>query len=536
MKQLRCAIYTRKSSEEGLDQEYNSLDAQRDAGEAYIVSQKGEGWTASASRYDDGGWSGGSMERPGLKRLLADIEAGRVDVVVVYKVDRLTRSLSDFARMVELFDKRSVSFVSVTQAFNTTSSMGRLTLNVLLSFAQFEREVTGERIRDKIAASKARGIWMGGYPPLGYDPRDRSLVVNEPEAELVRHIFRRYLELKSVQALMRELADEGVHSKRWTSSAGNVRGGSPIGRGALIHLLRNRLYLGQIVHKELCHPGQHAGIIDEELFEAVQASMAGRTALRQIRTGTRAALAGILFDASGKRMSPIHARNRHGQSYRYYVSSSLLTGTRGGDPSRRISGPAIEEALLTRLRQWSGRATAGLQELCSLVRRIDVHDDHIDVIISMPELEDWSSRIIDPDRWDIENRMLKVRSALKLKVRGGRTFAIEAARSPARRRPDRALLAGLKRAHAELHSRGIDMMERGSSLAEAKGVEDPYLRKLTSLAFLAPDIQQAIVSGQQPAELTLAGLLSTRLPVGWDAQRELLGFSLGSPDSPLQGT
>jgi DNA invertase Pin-like site-specific DNA recombinase len=524
-KRLRCAIYTRKSSEEGLDQEYNSLDAQRDACEAYIISQKGEGWTASAKRYDDGGWSGGSMERPGLKALLADIEAGHVEVIVVYKVDRLTRSLSDFARMVELLDRREVSFVSVTQAFNTTSSMGRLTLNVLLSFAQFEREVTGERIRDKIAASKARGMWMGGYPPLGYDPKDRSLVVNEGEAELVRHIFSRYLQLGSVHALTRELASRGVLSKRWTSGAGHVRGGTQFSRGAIFHLLRNRIYLGEIVHKGNSHPGQHARILDRALFDAVQEKLSRGVGTRKARTSARAPLSGLIFDAQGNRMSPVHTRNRHGRSYRYYVSAPLLTGgsTEGGT-LRRVSAPAIEEALLARMRQWTGRSDAVFSTLRSFISRVTVHDDHILVDLSMPDLETWTANILQPDRCTLEGGALRIRSPLKLCVRGGKTFA-EGDHQKVRRHPDRALVAGLKRAHAELRVRGISIGERTAVSEAAKGIDDPYLRKLAKLAFLAPDIQQAILSGSQPAGMSLAQLLSTRVPLDWALQRQLLGFA-----------
>src|SRR4051794_39117267 len=256
----RCAIYTRKSSEEGLEQDFNSLDAQREACEAFVRSQKGAGWVALPTMYDDGGLSGGTLQRPALRRLLADIAAGRVDTVVVYKVDRLTRSLADFAKIVEAFDAKGVAFVSVTQQFNTTSSMGRLTLNMLLSFAQFEREVTGERIRDKIAASKQKGMWMGGYPPLGYDVQDRKLVVNASEAEQVRHIFRRYAELKSVRALKEELDATGIVSK---SRMGTQQpGGKPIARGALYHMLQNRLYRGEITHKGAAYPGQHEAIVD----------------------------------------------------------------------------------------------------------------------------------------------------------------------------------------------------------------------------------------------------------------------------------
>ena len=273
---LRCAIYTRKSSEDGLEQDFNSLDAQREACEAYITSQKQEGWRLLPELYDDGGFSGATMERPALKRLLADVGQGRIDVVVVYKVDRLTRSLSDFARIVDIFDGKGASFVSVTQAFNTTTSMGRLTLNVLLSFAQFEREVTGERIRDKIAASKKKGMWMGGNPPLGYDCENRKLIVNDAEADTVRHIFRRYLATGSVRLLKNQLDTEGITSKVRTASDGSIFGGKPLARGALYLLLQNRIYRGEIVHKDRSYPGQHDPIVDQELWDAVQANRSRR--------------------------------------------------------------------------------------------------------------------------------------------------------------------------------------------------------------------------------------------------------------------
>ena len=273
MNPLRCAVYTRKSTEDGLEQEFNSLDAQREACEAYILSQRHEGWTLVPNRYDDGGFSGGSMQRPGLKLLLADIEAGLVDVIVVYKVDRLTRSLADFAKIVEQLDAKQASFVSVTQAFNTTTSMGRLTLNVLLSFAQFEREVTGERIRDKIAASKKKGIWMGGPVPLGYEVIDRKLVAVPEEAERVRRIMRRYLEVRSVPALIGVLHREGIVTKVQQRTSGPHRGGVPFGRGSLFHLLKNPIYRGKIVHKDQVYEGEHEAIVDEELWDAVQAQL-----------------------------------------------------------------------------------------------------------------------------------------------------------------------------------------------------------------------------------------------------------------------
>ncbi len=308
----RCAIYTRKSSEEGLEQDFNSLDAQREACEAFIASQKREGWSPVGEMYDDGGFSGATIERPAFQRLLKDVGAGRIDVVVVYKVDRLTRSLSDFAKIVDIFDQHAVSFVSVTQQFNTTSSMGRLTLNILLSFAQFEREVTGERIRDKIAASKKKGMWMGGLPSLGYDVKDRKLIVNETEAETVRHIFRRYVELKSVRELKQDLDSAGVVSKVRTASDGSPYGGQPLARGALYLMLQNRIYCGEVVHKGKSYPGEHEPIINEAHWNDVQAILSkNRVDRANGKSGNGPSLlTGILFDAQGGRMSPTHATKK----------------------------------------------------------------------------------------------------------------------------------------------------------------------------------------------------------------------------------
>jgi site-specific DNA recombinase len=335
----RCAIYTRKSSDEGLEQHFNSLDAQREACEAYVLSQAGEGWSALAARYDDGGYSGGTMERPALQSLLADIGRGLVDVVVVYKIDRLTRSLPDFARIVERFDAKEVSFVSVTQAFNTTSSMGRLTLNVLLSFAQFEREVTGERIRDKIAASKAKGLWMGGLAPIGYDlPTNgtRVLEVNEAEAATVRHIFERYLAVGSVHRVLEELERDGIRSKRRVSAKGKVTGDQSFSRGAMFHLLQNRVYVGEIVHKGRCHAGQHAGIVEPSTFERVQVKLTRQQGERRIRRTASSPLAGKLFDAHGNRLTPTHSRNPRGRTYRYYVPARLQRGCKSTGESTRF--------------------------------------------------------------------------------------------------------------------------------------------------------------------------------------------------------
>jgi len=300
----RCAIYTRKSSDEGLDQDFNSLDAQREACAAYIASQKHEGWRALPDRYDDGGFSGGNLDRPGQLRLLSDIKARRVDVIVVYRVDRLTRSLADFAKIVEVLDAQGVSFVAVTQQFNTTTSMGRLTLNVLLSFAQFEREIAGERIRDKIAASKAKGMWMGGNVPLGYDTRDRSLVINPDEATKVCLIFARYLELQSVHLLADELRTKGIRSHRRMTQDGRLIGGHPISRGHLYVLLRNPIYIGRVVHKGASYPGLQEPIIDQSLWDRVQALLDGNRVLdrRKVRSRMPSPLAGLVFDSAGERL------------------------------------------------------------------------------------------------------------------------------------------------------------------------------------------------------------------------------------------
>ncbi|GHU13494.1 hypothetical protein AGMMS50225_23590 [Betaproteobacteria bacterium] len=316
----RCAVYTRKSTDEGLDQEYNSLEAQRDSGLAFIASQRHEGWIAVAEGYDDGGFSGGNIERPALKRLMVDIEAGRIDTVVVYKIDRLTRSLADFAKLVEVFDRNGVSFVSVTQQFNTTTSMGRLTLNILLSFAQFEREVTGERIRDKIAASKAKGMWMGGPPPLGYDVIERKLIVNAREAALVCDIFRRYAEHGSAARLVRELAVEGHTTKAWVTQTGREHAGRSIDQQYLFTLLRNRIYLGEIRNHDIWYPAQHQAIVSQELWDGALAFIERRKqAPREHRAKHPALLAGLLFAPDGQRMLHSFVKKKNGRQYRYYV-------------------------------------------------------------------------------------------------------------------------------------------------------------------------------------------------------------------------
>jgi DNA invertase Pin-like site-specific DNA recombinase len=341
VRKLRCAVYTRKSSEEGLEQEFNSLDAQREACEAYITSQKPEGWLLVPDRYDDGGISGATLDRPALQRLLADIEAQRVDVVVVYKIDRLSRSLMDFAKLVEVFDRNNVTFVSVTQSFNTTTSMGRLTLNILLSFAQFEREVIGERIRDKFAASRKKGMWMGGFVPLGYDVNDRKLVVNDGEASTVRMIFERFTKIGSTTTLVNALRAEGITGKR----------GKLVDKGYLYKLLNNRVYVGQAVHKGTSYPGEHKAIISQELWDKVHNILCDSPRRRAARTRaqTPALLKGLIFGPTGCAMSPTHTR-KGGRLYRYYVSQSVLKHSSDACPVRRVPADAIETAVVDQLR------------------------------------------------------------------------------------------------------------------------------------------------------------------------------------------
>jgi site-specific DNA recombinase len=341
VRKLRCAVYTRKSREEGLEQEFNSLDAQRQACQDYIASQKHEGWVLVPDRYDDGGISAATLDRPALQRLLADIEAHRVDVVVVYKIDRLSRALMDFAKLVEVFDRNNVTFVSVTQSFNTTTSMGRLTLNILLSFAQFEREVIGERIRDKFAASRKKGMWMGGFVPLGYDVKDRKLVVNEAEAKRVRMIFGRFVKIGSATALVRALREEGIRGKQ----------GKLVDKGYVYKLLNNRVYVGEAVHKGTAYPGEHQAIIDRGLWDRVHAILreSPRKRAAHTRAQTPALLKGLIFGPTGRAMTPAHTR-KGGRLYRYYVSTDVLTRDADSCTVRRIPAAEIESAVVDQLR------------------------------------------------------------------------------------------------------------------------------------------------------------------------------------------
>jgi len=561
----RCAIYTRKSSEEGLEQDFNSLDAQREACAAFIKSQKHEGWTLVAASYDDGGFSGGTLERPALKRLLNDIGAGKVDVIVVYKVDRLTRSLADFAKIVEVLDAEEASFVSVTQQFNTTTSMGRLTLNVLLSFAQFERDVTGERIRDKIAASKKKGLWMGGLPPLGYDARDRQLVVNEREAEVVRHIFRRYAAVGSVRVLKQELDTGGVVSKLRASPTGRQWGGQPLARGALYRMLQNRIYVGDTVHKDQSYPGEHSAIIDSSLWDDVQRRL--RNNRTENADGTRAAdpslLAGLLHDERGERMTPSHAVKR-GTRYRYYVSRSLVTGSRSMSPQGcRIPAGEIESVVARRLcaflsersavfeairslvhdasrqgqlmdaatdlaRRWADLAPseqrAGLR---ALISRIDIRADHIDIELALERLpEVLHPAPLEPPTGASDgpgNRLTLSVPARLARAGLGTKLIVDGEQSA---EPDPTLIKLVLKAETlrtMLMTGGVASIEE---IAKRQGVTSSYVTRLLRLAFLAPDITAAILHGRHSPELTGATLLRhSRLAFDWGRQRVMLGFA-----------
>jgi site-specific DNA recombinase len=526
-KAVRCAVYTRKSSEEGLEQEYNSLHAQRDACEAYIRSQIGEGWTCLKTAYDDGGISGGTMERPGLKQLLADIAARRIDVVVVYKVDRLTRSLWDFAKIVEVFDKHSVSFVSVTQSFNTTSSMGRLTLNMLLSFAQFEREVTSERIRDKIAASKKKGMWMGGGVPLGYEAEGRTLKINEGEADTVRHIFRRYLGLRSVHKLIAELRADGVKSKRSVFSTGRTRGGCDLDRGALYKLLANPAYLGKVRHKDQVYDGLHPAIVDQETYDAVQALLAENSVKRTSGSARRTSspLMGKLFDDSGQPMVPTFSVGRGGKRYRYYVSSALQTGIGGAGPGKRIPGPELD-GLVTDL------TTRLASSDIAMLGSVTLQHSGLELSFEKPaemEADRWGrvlshlcDRLSDGERAWSRAGAVVVFSPASVVFRGGRAW-LEGHQPRPTNGVDRALVSGLRRGHGIAQSIGLSL--EGPAPRAAGVVNNTHERLMAPLAFLAPDIQQAILNGRQPRSLTLSQLQLKTMPMSWAEQRRAFGFA-----------
>ena len=544
-KSVRCAIYTRKSTEEGLEQAFNSLDAQREACAAYIQSQAHEGWVLVAGDHDDGGFSGGNLKRPALSDLLKKVAAGEVDVILVYKIDRLTRSLADFAKIVEILDKAGASFVSITQAFNTTTSMGRLTLNVLLSFAQFEREVTGERIRDKIAASKAKGMWMGGPIPLGYGVRDRQLVVDQADATTVRYLYGRYLELKSVIALADELAGQGATTRVRTGRRGKITGGKPYSSGSLYHLLQNRLYVGEVAFKDLSYPGQHSPILDSQMFEAVQAQLTSNRVNRREGRGARerSILAGRVFDERGARMLPSHSANGP-KRYRYYVAPAPEDGT----PRLRVPAGALEPLVFKLIRRFlsseneinAAFASIALSapELSAALRKAKVlaSQEHRTLLPLLERATIFVDRVelaVDPRHLlsaptPAAVGAVLLTAAAKLGRRGNEVrLLVEPKNDERTDRRDPYLIKLVVKAHQA--RRAVEAQQDGrtiSDIARSKGHELGYFRTLLRLSYLAPDIVDAILDGNHPSQLTRQKLARFKcLPFDWGEQRKALGFA-----------
>jgi site-specific DNA recombinase len=531
-KPVRCAIYTRVSTEHGLDQEFNSLDAQYDAASAYIKSQAHAGWALIRSRYDDGGYSGGSTDRPDLQRLLDDIRARKIDVIVVYKVDRLTRSLADFAKLVELFDAQGVSFVSVTQQFNTTTSMGRLTLNVLLSFAQFEREVTSERIRDKIAASKRKGLWVGGPLPLGYAMKDGKIAVIEHETERVRLIYRRYLELSGVNALVRDLRDKDVRTKMRLRATGATHGGIPFERGSLFYLLRNRFYIGEVKYKGEILPGEQPAILDRELFDAVQQKLSDQWSHRNhAKSKSDHLLTGLLYDDLGHRMIPTHATNA-GIRYRYYASLPHLKGeskTASVGSVSRISATDIEDIIVKSVNE---HLAAQLGEPSSSIAhmddrgfiavhvvRIDVHKDRLIVRFKSASTEEGSQStdgqvLSIPWQKPPSRKFRQILVPLGVPRKEVRPIRIER-----RARLVSAIARGC---------RWLDEIASGSAtnieqIATRQKCSVRQVNMTISLAFLAPALVKAAVEGRLPRGIGVERLRDA--PAEWSRQFETLGLN-----------
>lgn len=551
MKEVRCAIYTRKSSEEGLEQDFNSLHAQRDACAAYVLSQASEGWTLLGREYDDGGISGGTLERPALKQLLADISAGKIDIVVVYKVDRLTRSLLDFAKLVEAFDMAGTSFVSITQSFNTTTSMGRLTLNMLLSFAQFEREVTAERIRDKLAASKAKGMWMGGTPPLGYRGDGRSLAIVEEHAALVRDIYARYRDLGNVREVANQLADANITVPCRTAGTGRKFGGKPFTRGQLYALLKNPVYAGDIPHRDKVYPGNHAPIIERPVWDQVQGLLAGHIkGTRGVRVPKSAsALAGRIFDEAGEPLLAAHT-NKRGQRYRYYVSKALhlgnITSNQGGIrlPAREIEQLAASElaglfakpielialaglaphpaeltAMAARCAELAAELRGGEPDLARWLERVVVYESRVQLVISADGL---GAALAVPLASDappsfvrtVEGRLTRTGLAVRL-VQDNGEHVLGA-----------SINANLLRLLVKARH-WWDVLAQGeltpTELAAREGVTRSYLVRVARLAFLSPQVVEGILAGKLRSGIDAAALLKpAAISLDWQSQEKRL--------------
>ena len=522
-KAVRCAIYTRVSTDQGLEQDFNSLDAQYDASQAYIRSQAHAGWTLLRAKYDDGGFSGGNTDRPALQRLVEDVGAGKIDVIVVYKVDRLTRSLADFAKLVELFDRHNVSFVSVTQQFNTTTSMGRLTLNVLLSFAQFEREVTSERIRDKISASKRKGLWVGGMTPLGYDAKDRKITVNAAEADRVRTIFRSYLKLGSLNLLMVDLRKRGIVTKLRKLKTGKRVGGIPFARGSLAQLLRNRFYIGEVAFKGEVLKGEQTAILDRALFDAVQARLNEQVTNHKAKwMKSEALLTGLIFDDRGNRMTPSHAR-RGNVKYRYYLSSALLQGTAESAGSvRRVPATDVEALVIKSVREHlkPSQPIDDRSLISTRVARVEVQPKQL--VIHLTEPKATANR-----RKTRANGALRVPWQKTLSTRR-REILLPEGMPPQHARPIRSetratLVTAIARGRLWLDELTTDPSVTTESIAKR---EDCSIRKVNmtiSLAFLAPDLVKAAIDGRLPQGMGVARL--TDLPPEWSRQHEMLRLS-----------
>lgn len=557
----RCAIYTRKSTEDGLEQDFNSLQAQREACEAYIASQASLGWKLLKTDYDDGGISGGTMERPALQELLEEIKSGRIDVVVVYKIDRLTRSLMDFAKMVEVFDAHQVSFVSVTQQFNTTNSMGRLTLNVLLSFAQFEREVTAERIRDKIAASKKKGMWMGGPLPLGYDVKDRKLIINEEEVQTVQHIFESYIEIKSVRALKRKLDEEGVVTKLRTSKDGTITGGKPFSRGNLYQLLHNPIYIGEIAHKGKTYPGQHEGIIDPETWQRVRETFKQNTQQRTTKRNQRSLhmLRGLLFDETGDRLTPSTNNKKHIR-YPYYVSHRIMEKARANKVGWRLPAKQLDDIVLNIISNRLTNPKKLIDLLGDEAPTVDLHNEltkaakefMADLRSAAPHTQNdmlisFITRItVSRENVEIQLDAAKLRFLLMPETQPtgqkGPTLRIITVPHTLKRRwvETRIVLNADDQPKTErdpnlvkLIAEATYWMEQLTSgqfgsieeLSTHLNIDRNEISRTLPLAFLAPGIVASIIDGTQPVDLTARHLKRLPdLPVDWKEQRIALGF------------
>jgi DNA invertase Pin-like site-specific DNA recombinase len=543
MKKLRCAIYTRKSSEDGLEQEFNSLDAQREACAAYIASQKHEGWVLLPEHYDDGGLSGGSLERPALKKLLQDIADGRVDQIVVYKIDRLTRSLADFSKIVDTLDAAKASFVSVTQSFNTATSMGRLTLNMLLSFAQFEREVTAERIRDKIAASKRRGLWMGGSVPLGYDPDGRTLKINDAEVTTIRKLYDLYEKHRTVREVKAAADELNLRSKQRTTTGGKQTGGVAFDRGHIYHLLTNPIYAGRIRHKAKVHEGQHDAIIDPERWDRIQQMLQDGAAKGRARKTAkqRSLLCGKLFDETGDRLTPSHTKTKAGVRLRYYVSHRLIKNS--GETSKdgwRLPAEELERKVVHVLCQYLSRpafiaklvpeasaeairvakdklkcicASREIKSLVQLVERISLQTGGLSVAIDGNRM----AHLLNADPDDMMQSALLVTAPFQLRKRGVETKLIFADAPQDR---DETLIKNIAKAH-----QWFEHVKAGATLSEiakADGTSNRRVQQMIDLAFLAPDILRDILNGNGPMGLTSDWCMRHALPADWSEQRALL--------------